>query len=147
MNSMVDVCKETENVCFSPTTWVHHQFCGEIRVAPLFSVVCFCFYFVCLPSVSCVYCCPCLWIVHYWLLPPFSLVFIDNEVRNTLSIILLKKIRNRKVHLGYFRYMNRYKHTNSASTTETKKRTVFTFVFILQIHPIRMTYSLDMMVW
>jgi hypothetical protein len=41
----VDVCKETENVCFSPTTWVHHQFCGEIRVAPLFSVVCFCFYF------------------------------------------------------------------------------------------------------
>ena len=65
MNSMVNVCKETENVCFSPTTGVHHQFCGEIRVASLFSVVCFCFCFVCLPSVSCVYCCRCLWIVHY----------------------------------------------------------------------------------
>ena len=111
------------------------------------SVFCGVFLFLFCLSSFCVYCCPCLWIVHYWLLPPFSLVFIDNEVRNALSIILLKKITNRRVHLRYFRYMNRYKHTNSASTTEMKKRTVFTFVFILQIHPIRMTYSLDMMVW
>ena len=57
----------------------------------IFLVFCIVF-FVCLCSVSCVHCCPCLWIVHYGLHLRFSLTFICiiflHNLHNALNLFI-----------------------------------------------------------
>ena len=56
------------------STWLHHRLNGGVRVALYKFLCCVLFVFVqCLISQ----CCQCLWIVHSWLPPWFSLTFID----------------------------------------------------------------------
>jgi len=61
------------------------SFFVRLRIANLFSFLCWVFWFSCCRSASCTQCCLCLWIVYYWLSLRFSLTYIQSLTQSDIA--------------------------------------------------------------
>jgi hypothetical protein len=102
------------------------------------------FCFACLRSVSCLHCCPCLWIVHYWLPLRFSLIvyfllrFFDFVGLRSVSCVhyrwLLYIFSKFICIYNYFRGHQRHKLKSSLKP--------FYYTFILGSQPVDLSPNL-----